>query len=356
MVIGGNVLNWIASYLSNRSFKVRVRMSKSKSYVLEIGVPQGSILGPLLFILYTKELQDIVSKYGLSVHLYADDTQIYLAFDVHSKNVDLSQLTNCFNEVRCWMSENCMKLNEEKTEVMDIGMYKSSINEIKLHSEIIKPVSKAKNLGFYFDHTMSLNDQITATQKVCNINLRNLRRIAFTLPHSLKVQLVHSCILFFLDNYNCTYGALSCLNVQKLQTIQNDAVRFIFNIKGKDKWKSITPYLKRLNFLPVKFRIQYKIALMVFKCINNIAPDYLSSIIKFRSPNRYSMRMDNDFYLLEIVPSETKRAKGAFSYQGPRVWNKLPYSIRLLNELSKFKTELKTHYFKLAYRCDGGDI
>ena len=69
--------------------------------MLDIGVPQGSILGPLLFILYTKDLQTIVAKYGLSIHLYADDTQIYFAFDVHSANFDLSNLTSCIDEVRC---------------------------------------------------------------------------------------------------------------------------------------------------------------------------------------------------------------------------------------------------------------
>ena len=101
---------------------------------------------------------------------------------------------------------------------------------------------------------MSLDDQVLATQKVCNIYPHNLRRIGSKLPHALKVQLVHSCIVSVLDYLycNCTYGALSCSNLQKLQKIQNDATRFIFNIKGKQKWEPITLYLKRLHFLPVK--------------------------------------------------------------------------------------------------------
>ena len=101
---------------------------------------------------------------------------------------------------------------------------------------------------------------------------------------------------------------------------------------------------------PLKFRIKLKIVLMVFKCMNNIAPDYLSSLIKLRSPNKYSVRLDNDFYLLEISSfAHLKRAEGAFSYQGPRIWNELPYEIRSLNELSIFKNELKTYHFNLAY-------
>ena len=84
---------------------------------MEIGVPQGSILGPLLFILYTADLEMIVKKYGFDVHLYADDTQVYFAFDVHSKDPDLNAIKLCFKEIKQWMSRNFLKLNEDKTEL-----------------------------------------------------------------------------------------------------------------------------------------------------------------------------------------------------------------------------------------------
>ena len=87
--IEGTALAWIVSYLSDRSFSVTVNKSSSSSCSLTIGVPQGSILGPLLFILYTKDLEQLVKSYGLSVHLYADDTQIYFSIDVNCLNPDL---------------------------------------------------------------------------------------------------------------------------------------------------------------------------------------------------------------------------------------------------------------------------
>ena len=105
----------------------------------------------------------------------------------------------------------------------------------------------------------------------------------------------------------------------------------------------------KLHFLPVTYRIQFKIALLVFKCLNNIAPVYLASLIKLRTPNVYNVRLDNDYFKLETtISTNIKRCEGAFSYQAPRIWNELPYQIRSLSELSK--SSLKTHYFNKAYR------
>ena len=130
--ISGKAIQWIESYLSGRTFKVCVNRVSSTECFLEIGVPQGSILGPLLFILYTKDLELIVTKYGFSIHLYADDTQVYFSFDVHSDNPDMSKVKACFQEIKNWMAVNYLKLNEEKTEFLDIGPYISPIKELDL--------------------------------------------------------------------------------------------------------------------------------------------------------------------------------------------------------------------------------
>ena len=348
--IQGSALKWLESYLLKRQFSVKVKKFSSSSCVLEIGVPQGSILGPLLFILYTKDIQSIVTKYGFNVHLYADDTQIYFAFDVHNTNPDMVSIKKCFTEIKEWMLLNFLKLNEEKTEFIDIGYYESPLSSISLNEEVLIPTTKAKNLGFHFDHRMSLDDQVTSTQQVCNIQLRNLRRIARHLSYELKVQLIHSCVLSHLDFCNSTYGSLTEANIQKLQKIQNDAVRFIFSLHGKRKYESISPYLKKLHFLPMRYRIKFKVALLVFKCINNLAPLYLSDLVNIRKVNSHNLRIDSDFFLLSTPPAPNlSTTSAAFSYYGPQVWNALPYSIRCLSEISEFKTRLKTFYFDLTF-------
>ena len=166
----------------------------------------------------------------------------------------------------------------------------------------------------------------------------------------LKIQLVHSNVLSSIDYCNSVYGALSEANLQKLQKIQNNAVRFIFGIYGKAKRQPITPYLKEIHFLPVRYRICYKIALLVFKCLNNIAPKYLADLLALRDTKRHSLRMDNDFYILKVPPPpQFSKTEGAFSHSGPKIWNDLPFAIRCISEIHVFKKRLKTHYFEIAY-------
>ena len=343
-------LSWFQCYLNNRTFKVKVKKATSSECYLDIGVPQGSILGPLLFILYTKDLEEIVTKYGFSIHLYADDTQVYFAFDVHSSNPDLTAVKNCFLEIKQWMTVNFLKLNDEKTEFIDIGPYVSPIQTMDLGDLLVSPVSKAKNLGFLFDHQMNLDSQINAVSKVCYLNQRDLARIGSKLSHDLKVQLVHSNILCFIDYCNSVYYGITEKNLHKLQKIQNNAARFIFGLYGKKIREPIMPYLKKLHFLPVRFRIKFKISLLVFKCLNNIAPQYLQGHINLREVRRRSSRLDDDFYLLKVPPApHFRRTDAAFMFCGPKIWNELPYSVRSLSSVECFKNALKTFYFHLAF-------
>ena len=99
----------------------------------------------------------------------------------------------------------------------------------------------------------------------------------------------------------------------------------------------------KLHFLPVDYRIKFKISLLAMGSLH-----YLATLIKLRNTCKYSVRLD-DYFLLEYVSVNIKRSEGAFSYQAPKIWNKLPYELRSLNDLSKFKRSLKSYYFKAAY-------
>ena len=347
--LNGSVLEWFRSYLWERKYRVKIGDKLSKECFLDIGVPQGSILGPLLFIMYTKDLDSITSKHNVNVHFYADDTQIYASFNVHSENPDISQLTECFKDIKDWMSRNYLKLNEEKTEIVEIGPYLNHFQTVKLGNTDVAVVEKAKNLGFIFDDSFSLNDHLNLISRKCNMALRDLRRIGSKLSLELKIQLVHSCILAHLDYCNATLSSLSVSQLNILQKLQNSAVRFIYNLKRRDR---IKPYMKQLHFLPVRDRISYKLALLTFKAIHGIAPSYLTELINLKNPNKvYGLRTNDNPYMLKYhKPYNLKATSGAFAYKAPIIWNSLPVTLRLETDVKKFKVLLKTHLFEQSFK------
>ena len=177
--LDGFIIKWIKSYLTNRSFSVSVNGKLSDSCCFDIGVPQGSILGPLLFILYTKELETIAEHFNVQIHLYADDSQICFSFDPTTKDGegDLLKLKMCFKEIQKWMHANFMKMNDTKTEVMELNGFQPIVPPRKafiLYDDLgcnVTPSLSARNLGFYFDTKLNLEEQITNATQKCYINL-----------------------------------------------------------------------------------------------------------------------------------------------------------------------------------------
>ena len=180
--------------------------------------------------------------------------------------------------------------------------------------------------------------------------LRSLWKISKRLTNrNIRIQLVHSGILSRVDYCNSLYTFLPKKQTKQIQTLINSSVRFIFHITGKDRWEHITPRLQELHFLPMQYRVQFKICLMVFKSLNSKSPTYIQELIKLRKPiaNRL-LRTDNDKLLLEYTsPAKQDYRNRSFSYAAPHLWNKLPLEIRDSQSILTFKKHLKTFYFSL---------
>ena len=355
--VSGLTLNWFSSYLNDRSFSVKIGKSKSNKCHIRIGVPQGSILGPILFILYTKELEAIAQKYGFSVHLYADDTQLYIEFNPLFEDMAVleDRISKCFNEIKVWMTANRLKLNADKTESLIVqsrnNFSSGAVDKLKVgHLEELSPSPVVKSLGVLFDAYLTFEDHINQVVQSCYTHLRNLQVIGSKLDFPLKRQLVHCLIFSKLDYCNGLLYGLPDYLLKKLQRVQNSCVRFLYGSKAIGRFDSVSPFLKDAHFLPVTYRIDFKVALTVFKCINNIAPLYLSRYLKVKQQPLKILRNDSDYFLLEKPPlPRLKRTERALSFCGPAVWNSLPYSLRTCNDIVNFKKGLKTYLFSQAF-------
>ena len=350
--IGGSVLQWFKSYLESRSTSVQLQDQRSSSIEVDIGVPQGSILGPLLFIMYTKELQEIASLYGLGVHMFADDTQLYIEFDEESKDKIIEDIQKCFQHIRWWMKDNHLKLNAGKTEVLILNNKSDKIPNpaaIALDPDecAVEPSTSVRNLGIWFDSTSSMSAHVSKVIQSCYYQLTNLWRIRKRLTKELRVQLVHSLIHSRLDYGNAHLYGLKQRDLQRLQKVQNCATRFVFGSRGRS---GVSKLRKQLHFLPIEQRIVFKICLLAFKCLRGLAPPYLAEQISFRKLKPRQLRLDADRTLLE-KPFKTKyrSTESAFSVCAPKLWNSLPREIRETENLELFKTSLKTHLFGIAY-------
>jgi hypothetical protein len=347
--ITGTALKWIQSYLSERKQSIWIDGTASLPRDLPFGVPQGSVLGPKLYVHYVRPIGDIIRRHGLHFHLYADDTQLFIFFDIDGSAEAIECMEQCIGELRQWMKDNLLKLNDEKTEVLLIGA-KAQFDEMedinfRIGNTSVSTSPKARNIGAIFDKHMNMEDHITSVCQAANYHIRNIGKIRRYLTRDATEKLVHAFVSTKLDYTNSLLVGLPKKQLAKLQRVQNTAARVVMRVRKHDH---ITPVLKALHWLPIPQRIDFKILLLVFKCLHGLAPTYLRDLLKQYTPAR-TLRSTNS-YLLQVPKSRLKSyGDRAFPIVGPRLWNALPLNIKNCETITSFKSALKSHLYKLAF-------
>ena len=359
--VTGCALQWFKDYLANRKQSVLINGHRSAESSLAQGVPQGSVLGPILFTVYMLPPGKIMRHHELDYHFYADDSQLYLVFQPMQESADAAtnKMMNCISDVRSWMGANKLMLNDQESEYMIVtknGLPDDvKLLDFKIGESVIEPSESLRNLGSRWDKHMNMSTHVANISKACFMQLRNLWSFKKFIDSDTLAALSHTFVTSKLDYGNALLYGIPKTTMSRLQYVQNCAARLI---RGARKFDHVTPLLIDLLWLPMTYRPMtcrpmtyrpmFKILLTVFKILQGRAPEYLTELITIYNPGR-SLR-SNGSLILNVPRSNTKSwGDRAFSIAGPRIWNSLPIELRMITNIEEFKSRLKTHLFKVAF-------
>ena len=302
-----------------------------------------------MFSDYTAALAEIFKKWNVSYHSYADDTQIYVQFTPGIDEDDaLQRITMCLQEVRLWMAQHYLKLNDDKT---DFIIFSSDHNRKKINStgitigeSHVAPAQHVTNIGSTLDSKLSMEEEVKAKCKAAWGNLYCLSKIKHYLSTEQLTTAIIAYVISKLDQNNSLLLGIPAILLKKLQRIQNAAARMICKAR---KYDEALPLLFKLHWLPIAYRIKFKVMLLTYKALHGEAPSYILNLLVPYNPDR-SLRSSDQNYLVEprVI---SKYGERAFAACAPRLWNTLPLQIRDSSTTCAFKSSLKTLLFRKAF-------
>ena len=349
--VSGSALAWFMSYLSDREQSIKIANTLSTSRNLPYGVPQGSVLGPQLFSLYTLPLHHVIEPSGMQFHMYADDTQLYIAFNpkdpVSSHNI-IETINSCTNNISTWMKSHFLKLNSDKTELLVMtkpNLKSHGLTSLSICGSDISVSPDVRDLGVQYDSLLKMETHIKQICKKAYYQISLIHKVRQYLTEDSVRKLVQANITSLLDYCNGLLIGLPCSLLSKLQRVQNCAARVV---KCVPQSTHITPILKELHWLPIKYRIDFKVILLTFKALNGLAPPYLSELLTPYQPSRALRSMNSNTLVTKSFKCKTYGGR-SFANIAPQLWNSLPSHLRTIPEETVFRKTLKTYLFNLAF-------
>ena len=347
-----HALSWISSYLSSRRFQVQVRHLTSKTVEIDSSVPQGSILGPILFNCYAITLMEIILERKDSfLSGYADDHVIIHSFYPDDNNIN-QIIENDIGKIKTWMEDNQLKMNDAKTEFIVIGMSgslrKNTLDHIKIGNTKIQRSSNIKYLGINLDEKLSFKDHIWNRSKKANYNLKLIRSIQKYIDIDSTKMLLCTLVLSQLDYANSLLSRTPKTIIKPYQTVQNFATRVAYK---KSRREDVIMCLQQLHWLPVKYRTVFMLLTVAYNAVHRKAPNYLTEKLRKKEYHRTTRQSSSIGITLDVPPNKKKSfAARGFGYAAAKYWNDIPDNIKTAKDIKNFKSLLKTHFFRKAYQ------
>ena len=332
---------WFKDYLSNRFQSVRLRNVVSSPKSVEFGVPQGSILGPILFNIYVNDLQNFLSQYFIVQ--YADDTQIIIDGCIDNLEDITRRAEEVLNRAKMYFQLNGLLLNESKTQCIFLGsrQYISEIGDdihINFNGTVIKPMETVKNLGVHFDRYMTFEKHIEELNRKVMGTLIYLNRLKNLFEPETRLIVVQALALSMINYCFIIWGSTSNVLMKRVQRLQNFAARVA--IGTVRKYEHISPFLLELGWLKMKEKLTYDVCVFVFKVLRNLFPDWLYNFSTVNSLTGVITRQANH---LVARRANTNIGSREMNTIGPQVWNRLPASLKDEDSLMIFKNKLRKY-------------
>lgn len=339
--VKGSTLEWFNSYLSNRQQRTKVNNTISDSRAIAVGVPQGSILGPLLFVIYVNDLPLQVQR--CKMVLYADDTAIFYA--AKSMEEVESVLVSEMNKIEQWLQCNKLTLNASKSKYMLFGTTARINSTQDLHIQVkgtdIKRTSAIKYLGLWLDENLTWSTYIDKLCKNVSRRLSLLSRVRRFIDIKTLNLLYNALVLPKFDYCDVVWSNCNQTMSQKLQRLQNRAGRIITGTKLREF--SSAKIRKRLKWTELSARRDFHLSLFTFKCLNDLAPPQLKeTFIPVKSIHDHRTRSTSNNHLY-IPKPRIMAGKKTFTFRAIKLWNTLPLEIRQCQKLWQFRMELSKH-------------